>query len=143
MTVLATTRRRTVQALGLGGVTSVAGCTSSGVDSTEVSASTVERTGSAAARSVAADPTDVPAPLDRDEAKHHDVTVRAEEVTAEAEEGVTFDFMTFDGQIPGPMLRVRQGDTMAFTLENPPENARSPPPRGSRRGSGTRPAPAS
>jgi nitrite reductase (NO-forming) len=94
------------------------------VDASEVSASAVAQAESKAAESVAADPTDVPDPIDRDEPKHHDVTLTAKEVTAKVEDGVTFNFMTFDGQVPGPMLRVRQGDTMSFTMENLPENAR-------------------
>jgi nitrite reductase (NO-forming) len=28
--------------------------------------------------------------------------------------------MTFGGRIPGPMIRVRQGDTVPLTLKNPP-----------------------
>jgi len=30
--------------------------------------------------------------------------------------------MTFAGQVPGPMIRVRQGDTVSLTLESPPDN---------------------
>jgi len=32
--------------------------------------------------------------------------------------GTTFRFMTFGGQVPGPMIRVRQGDTVTLTLHN-------------------------
>ncbi|MFB6162378.1 MAG: copper-containing nitrite reductase, partial [Halococcoides sp.] len=65
-------------------------------------------------------PTNVPAPIDRNSPTHHDISLTVEEVVAEVEPGVTFTYMTFDGQVPGPMLRVRQGDTVEFTLENPP-----------------------
>jgi nitrite reductase (NO-forming) len=42
----------------------------------------------------------------------------------EIEPGVTFNFMTYNGQIPGPMVRVRQGDTVNLTFKNPAENRR-------------------
>lgn len=32
---------------------------------------------------------------------------------------------TFDGQVPGPLVRVRQGDTVEFTLTNPADNKNS------------------
>lgn len=32
---------------------------------------------------------------------------------------------TYDGQIPGPLVRVTEGDTVEFTLINPPENRNS------------------
>ncbi|MDY7083138.1 MAG: twin-arginine translocation signal domain-containing protein, partial [Halobacteria archaeon] len=40
--------------------------------------------------SVVADPTDIPDPIDRYEPKTHDVTIEAQEVTAEIEPGVEF-----------------------------------------------------
>ncbi len=67
---------------------------------------------------IAADPTDVPPPVDWSAPRSHEVTLSCKEVTAEIEPGVTFPYMTFDGQVPGPMIRVRQGDTVQFTLEN-------------------------
>lgn len=71
---------------------------------------------------IAADPTDIPGPIDYDEPRHHDITLTVEEHTAEIEDGVTFDYMTFGGQIPGPMIRVREGDKVTLTLENMPDN---------------------
>jgi len=65
---------------------------------------------------VAADPTVLPGPVDWTEPKRHQITLETVEVVAEIEPGVTFDFMTFGGQIPGPMIRIRQGDTVEFTL---------------------------
>ncbi|MEA1931974.1 MAG: copper-containing nitrite reductase [Euryarchaeota archaeon] len=71
---------------------------------------------------VAADPTAIPDPVDWDEPREHDYTVTVEEVTAEIEPGVTFDYMTYGGQVPGPMVRVRQGDTVNLTFENPEDS---------------------
>jgi len=126
---LESTRRRTLQALGLGGAAAVAGCASEApsAQDAEKEAKTKQQTAaqteSPDVDRVAADPTDLPDPIDRDEPKHHDVTLEVKEVTAEIEPGVTFDYMTFGGQVPGPMIRVRQGDTVSLTVENLPENA--------------------
>jgi nitrite reductase (NO-forming) len=67
---------------------------------------------------VVADPTKIPPPIRRDHAMHHDITLEAREVVAEIEPGATFKYMTFGGQVPGPLLRIRQGDTVKLTLQN-------------------------
>jgi nitrite reductase (NO-forming) len=122
-----TSRRRLLQALGVGTAGSVAGC--SAVAPTAEDRTTAEQSTTTAAAqepevdSIALDPTEVPDPIDRDEPKRHEVTLTAEEVTAEIEPGVTFSYMTFDGTVPGPMIRVRRGDTVSLTMENATENA--------------------
>ncbi|MDZ7688330.1 MAG: copper-containing nitrite reductase [Halobacteriales archaeon] len=68
---------------------------------------------------IAADPWDVPDPVDWDSPREHDIHMRTEEHVAEIEPGVTFRYMTFDGQVPGPMVRVREGDTVNLTFEVP------------------------
>lgn len=49
-------------------------------------------------------------------------TVRVDLVTVELEarlaEGTTFGYWTFNGKVPGPMLRVRVGDTVEVHLKN-------------------------
>lgn len=49
-------------------------------------------------------------------------TVRVDLVTVELEarlaEGTTFGYWTFNGKVPGPMLRVRVGDTVEVNLKN-------------------------
>jgi nitrite reductase (NO-forming) len=120
-----TSRRKLLGALGMGGAATIAGCAADApgtADSTTTN-KTPAVDGQQQAKEVdtdqvAADPTDIPDPIDRDEPTTHDVTLTVEEVTAEIEPGVTFDYLTFDGQIPGPMVRVRQGDTINFTMEN-------------------------
>lgn len=72
---------------------------------------------------VAADPTDIPAPIKRSRPKTHDIELLTKEVVTEIEDGVQFRFMTFGGQVPGPMIRVRQGDTINLTLTSSPDNA--------------------
>jgi nitrite reductase (NO-forming) len=121
-----TTRRRLVQALGVSGAATIAGCQIGGPQS---EASPTGKPAATAAPkqvdadTVAADPADIPDPIDRDEPATIRETLTVEEVTAEVEPGVTFDYMTFGGQIPGPMVRVRRGDTVEFTLENLDSNA--------------------
>lgn len=67
---------------------------------------------------VAADPKDIPGPIKRRTAKTHKITLESREVITEIEDGVKFKFMTFGGQVPGPMIRVRQGDTVELTHHN-------------------------
>jgi nitrite reductase (NO-forming) len=71
-----------------------------------------------AARGVVAEPTQIPPPIRRDHAVHHKIALEAREVEGEIEPGAKFSYMTFNGQVPGPMLRVRRGDTVTLTLRN-------------------------
>ncbi|MFB6256405.1 MAG: nitrite reductase, copper-containing, partial [Haloplanus sp.] len=99
-----TNRRRLLEALGIGGALSVAGCSAPSDTDAGAERATQTTTTTRAAVDVdrvAADPTDVPDPIDRSGPKEHDITLEVEEVTAEIEDGVTFEFMTFGGQVPG------------------------------------------
>ncbi len=51
----------------------------------------------------------------------HTVELETKEVTALLADGVAYRFWTFNGTVPGPMLRVRQGDVVELTLKNAPE----------------------
>ncbi|HEY3062611.1 MAG TPA: copper-containing nitrite reductase, partial [Chloroflexota bacterium] len=44
----------------------------------------------------------------------------SKEVTATLTDGVAYRFWTFNGTVPGPMLRVREGDTVELSLANDP-----------------------
>lgn len=66
---------------------------------------------------IAADPNAVPSPVER-EPQHLSLELETREVIAEIAPGVSFNYWTFNGQVPGPMLRVREGDTVDFTLRN-------------------------
>jgi nitrite reductase (NO-forming) len=48
----------------------------------------------------------------------HTVELETKEVTGLLADGVAYRFWTFNGTVPGPMLRVRQGDTVELTLKN-------------------------
>ncbi len=69
---------------------------------------------------IARDPNDVPPPITRSESAVVEVELTAKEVIAEMAPGVFVNYWTFDGQIPGPMLRAREGDTVKLTLHNDP-----------------------
>ncbi len=59
-------------------------------------------------------------------AKTVHVTLTAKETTVEIDnKGTKYPAWTFDGQIPGPVVRVRQGDVVDFTLINPSTNKNS------------------
>lgn len=67
---------------------------------------------------IARDPNEVPPPLTRNEPAVVEVTLTTKEVISEVAPGVFMNYWTFDGQIPGPMIRVREGDTVKLTLHN-------------------------
>jgi len=72
---------------------------------------------------IAADPRDIPAPIDRDTPETVSVELETEELVAEVEPGVTFTYMTFNGRVPGPMVRARVGDTIDLTIRNDESNS--------------------
>lgn len=46
------------------------------------------------------------------------VDLQTQEVVAEIEQGETYTYWTFNGTVPGPMIRVRVGDTVELHLKN-------------------------
>jgi len=127
-----TDRRAFLSTIGVGGAAFVAGCTGDGEE--EAATSTNQDATEPATEDgldpakdvdvdrIAADPRDIPDPVDWNEPRHHEIEMTTQEVTAEIEPGVTFDYMTFDGRVPGPMVRVRRGDTVTFQLNNPEDS---------------------
>lgn len=87
-------------------------------------AQTSSRSAHAAAATKAADvvrdPADVPPPIAYRAATLVHVTLTAKEVfgTLDASAGTTYRYWTFNGKVPGPIIRVRQGDTVEVTLQN-------------------------
>lgn len=69
--------------------------------------------------SIVRNPADLPAPLNNSGApRHHIVDMKTIEVNGQLADGTTYRYMTFDGQVPGPMLRMTIGDTMELRLQN-------------------------
>lgn len=71
---------------------------------------------------IGADPNDVPPPITRDWSETVSISLTAQEVIAEVADGIYFNYWTFDKQVPGPMLRVREGDTVEMTFTNHPSS---------------------
>lgn len=69
---------------------------------------------------IARDPADVPPPTGRTEPAHVELELTAKEVIAEMAPGVSINYWTYNGTVPGPMFRVREGDTVTLTLHNDP-----------------------
>jgi nitrite reductase (NO-forming) len=68
--------------------------------------------------SIARDPSDLPPPV----GERGPISVRydleAIERVGRLDDNTTYDFWTFNGKVPGPMLRVRVGDTVTLGLKN-------------------------
>ncbi len=69
--------------------------------------------------SIVRDPTDLPEPVSRRSAQLPKVHLTAEEVTGLLADGTSYLYYTFDGKVPGPMIRARVGDTIELSLTNP------------------------
>jgi nitrite reductase (NO-forming) len=45
------------------------------------------------------------------------------EVNGQLNDGTTYNYWTFNGKVPGPMVRVRVGDTVEVSLTNNANNS--------------------
>jgi nitrite reductase (NO-forming) len=68
-------------------------------------------------------PTDMPPPIARDQPAIVKVELETIEKLARIADGATYRYWTFNGQVPGPMFRVRVGDTVVVTLKNAEDSA--------------------
>lgn len=50
------------------------------------------------------------------------LSLTAQEVISEIAPGIFFNYWTFDKQVPGPFLRIREGDTVELSLTNHPSS---------------------
>ncbi|MBI2550075.1 nitrite reductase, copper-containing [Candidatus Woesearchaeota archaeon] len=65
---------------------------------------------------------DVPLPLGRDFPATVKITLVSKEVISEIAPGITYVYWTFNETVPGPFLRVREGDVVELTLYNDPSS---------------------
>jgi nitrite reductase (NO-forming) len=74
--------------------------------------------------SIVRNPSDVPAPVGTRGPEVVRVQLTAQEVVAPLDPatGISYHYWTYNGKVPGPMLRVRVGDTVEVTLNNNPDN---------------------
>ena len=67
---------------------------------------------------IARNPTDVPKTVVYAEDGVVEVNLTTKEVIAEMADGTTINYWTFDGTVPGPFIRVKEGDTIRLTIHN-------------------------
>lgn len=72
----------------------------------------------AAIADVVRDATDLPGPLARRGPQTVKVNLETVEVTGQLADGSTYHYWTFNKKVPGPMVRVRVGDTVEVTMKN-------------------------
>lgn len=68
------------------------------------------------------DPSDVPQPITRQENKTVTINLEYVEVIADIGAGKKAWVWTFNGTVPGPMIRVMEGDTVEIKVSNPTIN---------------------
>ncbi|NOQ17022.1 MAG: nitrite reductase, copper-containing [Methyloprofundus sp.] len=69
--------------------------------------------------------TDLPKPLLRKRAEKIVIKLNASEVIADIAPGISYHYWTFNNTVPGPFLRVRQGDTVELSLHNEKNSSHS------------------
>ena len=111
--------------IGMEGVLEVSGVSTAaaGASPTPAAAKAVAKPAAieaarASAVSVAMDPNAVPAPLAKRPPRTLQYRIETVELDGKLDDGTTFTYWTFDKKVPGPMLRVRTGDTIELTLAN-------------------------
>jgi copper-containing nitrite reductase len=69
-------------------------------------------------------PSDLPSPTGERAPAVVKVTLTTKELVGvlDPASGTTYRYWTFDGKVPGPFIRVRQGDTVEVTLVNPKDS---------------------
>ena len=71
---------------------------------------------------IAKDPSNIPPPLNRNFPKTVKIFLEAKEVISDIAPNVSYHYWTFNETIPGPFLRVREGDTVELTLSSDKTN---------------------
>lgn len=61
---------------------------------------------------------DIPGPINRNQSKKVVINLEATEVISDIAKGISYLYWTFNNTVPGPFLRVRQGDTVELNLHN-------------------------
>jgi nitrite reductase (NO-forming) len=62
----------------------------------------------------------VPPPIRRRKPARVKIDLETKEITMRLADGVDYNFWTFGGTVPGPMIRIRVGDFVEFNLHNHP-----------------------
>ena len=64
----------------------------------------------------------VPPPIKRKSPARVVIDLETKEITMRMADGVEYNFWTFGGTVPGPMIRIRTGDYVEFNLHNHPSS---------------------
>jgi len=64
----------------------------------------------------------VPPPIKRKAPARVQIDLETKETTMRLADGVEYTFWTFGGTVPGPFIRIREGDYVDFTLSNHPSS---------------------
>ena len=72
----------------------------------------------ATAADISRDPIDLPAPIGARPPQIVRVDLRTVELQGQLADKTTYNYWTFNGKVPGPMVRVRVGDTVEVHLKN-------------------------
>lgn len=67
---------------------------------------------------ISRNPNDLPPPISRTATTTNRINITAKEVISQIAPGVYQNYWTFDGAVPGPFLRVIEGDTVIITFHN-------------------------
>ncbi|HEX2027978.1 MAG TPA: copper-containing nitrite reductase [Nitriliruptorales bacterium] len=73
------------------------------------------------AERISRDPTDVGEPVGSRAPTTVTVELETTEVRGQLADGTAYDYWSFNGTVPGPMMRARVGDTIELTLRNSPD----------------------
>ncbi len=73
-------------------------------------------------KAVLTDPPNVPPPITRTTPAKVKVELEVVEKVMQLADGVDYTFWTYGGTVPGKFIRIREGDTVEFWLENHPNN---------------------
>ncbi len=128
-------RRRVLRKIGLVGAAipalSLIGCTTKSKSAATPDGSTAATASGTAAGGAPAAPAqqkpvtvpylpnpDVAPPVKRTTSQVVKVTLEAQELDGKLADGAAYHFWTYNGTVPGPMIRVREGDTVELTLNN-------------------------
>jgi nitrite reductase, copper-containing len=130
-------KRQTLAAL-IASVFALAACGEQAANPAETPAATASAEAPAASNSQAAAETpsselpvidaivthapEVPPPTDRDHPAKVRVKMETVEKTMTMEDGVEYHYWTFNGDVPGQMIRVREGDTVEVEFSNNPSS---------------------
>ncbi len=114
--------RRSLVSLAAGLLVTTACTGKTGTGQEQASAQTPEP---ATGTDIRTPPDILPEPVGDRPAKRVVLELETREVEGQLAEGTTYDYWTFGGTVPGPMLRVRVDDTVEFHLSNSLDSGQS------------------